>query len=182
MTDLRAPLRYRKAAHADMTFAWIFGVGLVLMALLGVEHYQAIQADKEARVRQEAWELQERQNAFLALQQEQARLRAEQLADTQLRIDRERSRSSKSYAPDPSPSIRSGQSVAERNALEAIEIMHGTRRLQREWDQSQYSDSAPDPIVVGDSRGREPGVCGSLRSERTGSEWSRYAAICGDID
>lgn len=171
MTDLRAPLRYRKAHHTDTTFAWVFGVGLVLLALLGFEYYQAVQIDKAAQEREEAWEQQERQNAILGQQQEELRLRAEELAEIQRQMAIERAGTSGYYSSSYSARpTRPGQSEADRNALEAIAIMQGTRRIQREWDRQQYSDSAPDPIVIGKSKRQEAANCGSLRAERNAIE------------
>lgn len=161
MTDLRAPLRYRKHRHEDSTFGWLLGLGLTLLALLAFEHYRSVQADKTERERQAAWDEQERQNA---------RLQAEQFAEAQRLAQAQRQAANQRAFR--SGQNWSGETDAQRNMREALEIMEDTRRIQREWDRQQYSRSAPDPVIVGPSSKLEPAQCGSLRSERKGIEAS----------
>ncbi|MDM4773094.1 hypothetical protein [Solimonas sp. SE-A11] len=158
MNDLKAPLRYRKTAHSDNTFTWLLGLGLALVALVGFEHYQSVQAEKAAIEQQAALETQQR-------------LKTEQIAAAQREVDLTRNYSgSAQTAPESSHPVPRDPYQAERNALEAIEIMHGTRRIQREWDRKQYSDSAPDPVIVGNSARAESWECAPLRSRRANIE------------
>ena len=160
MTELRAPPRYRKSVHSDSTFAWLFGLGVVFVALIGFEHYLSVQADKAEQTRQAIANEQQRQQSILVQQQEALRQHAE---------GREMAQRQRAYESAMNPEAarpRRDPYAAQRNAEEAIAIMHDSRRIQREWDQQQYSYSAPDPVIVGSSAIREPTICSSLRSER----------------